>query len=467
MRFKTPPYKYQKEVLEQSANKEIYALFMEQGLGKTKVSIDTATAMYDQGAIDAMLVLAPNGVAANWVINEIPAHCPIDGNLSFVWRSKKTKKYREDLQVFLDAEAPFKVFSMNIEAIRTKDGFDVAKAFLKQRRTLMVVDESTIIKNHKAQQTKKAIELGRLAVARRILSGTPIAQSPLDLWGQCRFLSTKALPHSSYTAFKNDFAHTLLENHGNRVYERILGYKNLDKLTTAISPFSVRLLKKDNLDLPEKVYQKEYVPLSPEQERAYSDLRDMAITMIDQGLVTTTAAVVLLIKLHQITCGFLRDDDHVIHDIKNDRVTRLKELCSRIDDKIIIWAKFKHNIQQLAKEFGDEAVTYYGETKDRDESVRRFQNDDSCRYFIANEAASRGLTLTASATSIYFTNDFKLETRLQSEDRNHRIGQKRSVTYIDLISPNTVDEKILAALQAKQNISESVLKDVTAIKGLM
>ena len=99
--------------------------------------------------------------------------------------------------------------------------------------------------------------------------------------------------------------------------------------------------------------------------------------------------------------------------------------------------------------------------------MRRFQNDDDCRYLIANEAASRGLTLTASATSIYYTNDFKLETRLQSEDRNHRIGQNRSVTYIDMIAPNTVDEKIHAALKLKQNISDSVLKNVTAIKGMM
>jgi SNF2 family DNA or RNA helicase len=467
MRFKTEPYEYQKKVITQSCNKDIYALFMEQGLGKTKVSIDTATAMYDGGAIEAMLVLAPNGVAANWIINELPVHCPIDGYLGFTWRSKKTKKYKTELQEFFEAKAPFKVLAMNIEAIRTNDGNVVAQCFLKQYKCLMIVDESTIIKNVKAQQTKKAIELGKLAVAKRILSGTPIAQSPLDLWGQCQFLSNKALPHGSYTAFKNDFAHTMLENHGGRIYEKVLGYKNLDKLSDAISGFSVRLLKKDNLDLPPKVYQQELVPLSKEQEKAYVDLKEMAITMIDDGLVTTTAAVVLLMKLHQITCGFLTDDDGEIHDLKNERINRLKEICERVDDKIIIWAKFKHSIKQLKKEFGDAAVTYYGETKDRDESVRRFQNDDNCRYFIANEAASRGLTLTASATSIYFTNDFKLETRLQSEDRNHRIGQKRSVSYIDMIAPGTVDEKIHRALKLKQNVSESVLKNVTAIKGMM
>jgi SNF2 family DNA or RNA helicase len=467
MRYKTEPYLYQREVLEQSHNKEIYALFMEQGLGKTKVSLDTATAMYDNGAIDALFILAPNGVASNWVINEIPRHCPIDDARSFVWRSKKTKKYKKELEAFFEAEAPFKCLAMNIEAIRTTDGNIVAQAFLKSRRALLVVDESTIIKNVKAKQTKEAIKLGQMAVARRILSGTPIAQSPLDLWGQCQFLSPRALPHSSYTAFKNDFAHTLLESHGGRVYEKILGYKNLNKLSDSIRGFSVRLLKKDNLDLPPKVYQKEYVPLSKEQEKAYKELKNLALTMIEDGLVTTSAAVVLLIRLHQITCGFVTDDDGNIHDLKHDRITRLREICDRIDDKIIIWAKFKHSIKQLKKEFGDEAVTYYGETKDRDESVRRFQNDDDCRYLIANEAASRGLTLTASATSIYYTNDFKLETRLQSEDRNHRIGQDRSVTYIDMIAPNTVDEKIHAALKLKQNISDSVLKNVTAIKGMM
>lgn len=469
MQFKTEPYEHQLHVWDESKDREYYALFMEQGTGKTKVTIDTASYLYSQSKIKGMLVLAPNGVHSNWIINELPAHCGC-GYHTHTWNGKNTKRENKKINDFMNDENPgLKVLAMNIEAIRTARGLALAAGFLKQFKTLLVIDESTIIKNYRSLQGKTAINIGKLAQYRRILSGTPVAQSPLDLWGQAQFLSSSALPQSNYTAFKNQYAVTILDNNGQHIYEKVVGYQNLEKLTESIKPFSFRIMKKECLDLPEKVYQNEIIPLTKEQDKHYNEMKELAFSMVDQGLITSTNAVTTILRLHQIVCGFVKDDDGVIHDIKNNRLTRLVEMCESIDDKIIIWAVFKHNIRQIKEALGDQAVTYYGETSkdDRSKAVYRFNNDDSVKYFIGNEAASRGLTLVRSSTSIYFTNNFKLETRLQSEDRNHRIGQERTTSYIDFLTPGTVDERIVKALQAKQNISETVLRDIAKLKDIL
>ena len=469
MKFKTKPFAHQLEVWDISKDKEYYALFMEQGTGKTKVSIDTINYLFDLGLIDGCLILAPNGVHSNWIVNELPVHA----NFSYVdhnWTGKKTKKELSRINDFFNDETDrLKVLAMNIESIRTDFGYKTADAFVSKHKTITIIDESTIIKNYKSLQGKAACKIGNKSCYRRILSGTPIAQSPLDMWGQVQFLDKTALPQSNYTAFKNQYAITILDNSGQRVFERILGYQNLDRLTESIKPFSFRVLKKDCLDLPEKVYQQEVIPLTTEQEKAYKDMKEMAFTMIEDGLITSTNAITTMLRFHQIVCGFVKDDMGEIHDIKNNRLERLLEMVQRIDGKVIIWAVFKHNIKQIKDALGDEAVTYYGDTPkgERDNNVHRFNNDPSVRFFVANEAASRGLTLVSSHTSIYFANNFKLETRLQSEDRNHRIGQRETVSYIDFVSPGTIDERIVRALKDKKNISDTVMRNVSAMKDLI
>ena len=469
---KTKSFNHQKQCFEASKDSEYYALFLEQGCGKSKITIDTIGHLYHEGQINGALLLAPNGVHSNFA-KEMRVHYPYKYYTTFEWDSSKskTKRYTDQLNAFFNTEPQrgLKVLCMNIESIRTALGFKAACAFLQRTSAMVIVDESTIIKNHKAQQTKRAIELGKLAKYKRILSGTPVAQSPLDLWGQCQFLDANALPQSTYTGFKNQYAIVMLNKNGQRTYEQIIGYQNIDHLTKSIKPFSFRVMKKDCLDLPDKIYQKEIIPMTDEQEKVYREMKELAFSMLEDGLITSTNAVTTMLKLHQVVCGFIKDDNGNIHDIKNNRLDRLVDMCKRIEGKVIIWAVFKHNIKQIKEALGDDAVAYYGDTSaaDRQVAIDSFNEKGGARYFIANEAASRGLTLVGSSTSIYYTNSFKLETRLQSEDRNHRIGQTSKVNYIDFMTPKTIDEYIVEALLKKQSISESVLKDVNKLKEMI
>ena len=252
---------------------------------------------------------------------------------------------------------------------------------------------------------------------------------------------------------------------GNKQFRKITGYKNIDKLTADISPHSYRVTKKECLDLPDKIYQQIYVEMSKEQKKAYMQLKEHAITMIEDKLLTAANAITLMIKLHQIVCGNVYDDEGNVTRLPCPRLDTLKQILERTNGKVIIWAVFKEDIRRISEMLGEKAVCYYGEIRnsDRELAIRAFQTDERIQYFIANEAASRGLTLTSSSSSIYYSNSYKLETRLQSEDRNHRIGQTESVTYTDLICRGTVDERIIDALRGKKNLSDSILDNLGSI----
>jgi SNF2 family DNA or RNA helicase len=248
-------------------------------------------------------------------------------------------------------------------------------------------------------------------------------------------------------------------------FNEIIGYKNLDELTDKIDTFSYRVLKKDCLDLPEKNYTVRYVGMTPEQRQMYQDISDQAMIEFEDGeLVTSLQMITALLRFQQILSGHLPTDDGNLVEFKTQRLDALMSCIEESSDKIIVWSRFRYDIirikDALAKTYGsDSVVTYYGDTSDeeRQNAITLFQHGDA-RFFVANPAtAGYGLTLTAANTVIYYANDFNLETRIQSEDRCHRIGQKNPVTYIDLICEGTVDEKIVQALRDKIDISAKVL----------
>jgi SNF2 family DNA or RNA helicase len=419
--------------------------------------------------IDFALVIAPKGVYRNWVNKEIPEHFPNDiRHRIFLWQPLSTKKYKDALQdFFLNLEPGLKIFVMNVEAFSSAKGKKAGEWIAKKfgANGMIAIDESTTIKNPKAARTKSLLKISQQFKCRRILTGSPVTKSPLDLYAQCAFLDPQILGYNSYYAFQARYALTQTRTMGSLSFNEIIGYKNLDELTDKIDTFSYRVLKKDCLDLPEKNYTVRYVGMTPEQRQMYQDISDQAMIEFEDGeLVTSLQMITALLRFQQILSGHLPTDDGKLVEFKTQRLDALMSCIEESSDKIIVWSRFRYDIirikDALAKTYGsDSVVTYYGDTSDeeRQNAITLFQHGDA-RFFVANPAtAGYGLTLTAANTVIYYANDFNLETRIQSEDRCHRIGQKNPVTYIDLICEGTVDEKIVQALRDKIDISAKVL----------
>ena len=470
--FKTTPYEHQKKALKVSWDADYYALFMEMGTGKTKVAIDNIAVLYERGKIKAALVIAPKGVYDNWVKNEIPTHLPdrIERRV-LRWTPAKTKTYEEELIDFvISKEPPLKIFVMNVEAFSTKRGLEAAEAFLYQNPdNFVLVDESTTIKNRKAARTKNIMGLRHISKYRRILTGSPITKSPMDLFSQSLFLHAKALNHNSFFAFQARYAVVRQRTMGHRSFQEIVGYRRLDELSEKLDNFSYRVLKKDCLDLPEKVFVRREIELTKEQRSAYDQMSKLALAVLNDGELATTASVLTqLMRCQQICCGHLTTDDGVVQELPNNRLASLMELADEVQGKVIIWATYTHDIKKIADalsdRFGPSSVaTYYGETpqSERQEIVNWFQDPDNpLRFFVGQpKTGGYGITLTAANTVIYYSNSYDLEIRLQSEDRAHRIGQTNKVTYIDLVAPDTVDEKVLQALRDKIILAGEVLRE--------
>ena len=471
---KTKPYAHQTEAWGKSWDKPYWALFAEMGTGKSKITLDTIGALYEDGRIDAALILAPKGVFDNWITGEIPTHLPDRIPRQVMrWQPNITKRYREELREFAlkspTREKKLRIFVMNIEALSTSKGADTALAFVKHNPDcVVVVDESTTIKNRQAKRTKNIVKVGRAAKYTRILTGSPVTKSPMDLFSQCDFLSDQCLGFSSYFAYQSRYAVVQQRTMGHKSFQEIVGYRRLDELGEKLEKFSTRILKKDCLDLPDKIYVRRDVPLTDDQEKAYRQMKNLALAQLDNGELSTTQSVLTqIMRLHQICCGFLTTDEGDIVPLKNNRLDELLDIVDETQGKVIIWATWTHDIEAiteaLRRRFGPEsAAPYYGATPDdkRRAAVRDFQDPDHpLRFFISNKTGAYGITLTEAKTMIYYSNSYDLEVRLQSEDRAHRIGQTSNVTYVDLVSPKTIDEKILKALRDKNNIASQVLRE--------
>ena len=360
------------------------------------------------------------------------------------------------------------IFVMNVEAFSSVKGKTAGEWMARAlgAKGLIAIDESTTIKNHKAKRTKALMKIASGFKYRRLLTGSPITKSPMDIYSQCEFLRPGLLGYDSYYAFQGRYAVMQRRTMGAHAFQQILGYKNLEELTYRIDQFSFRVLKKDCLDLPDKIYTARYVSLTKEQVKMYKQIKEQALLLLDNGdLVSTPAVITQLLRLQQIMSGHLKTDDGDMLTFPSARMDALEEIINEHDGKAIIWSRFRHDIKQITEmlnsKFGEGcAAAYYGDTSDdeRNRIVRNFQESNALRYFVGNPAtAGYGLTLTEANLVVYYANDFNLETRIQSEDRAHRIGQKNNVTYIDLITEGTIDERIVAALRNKIDIGAKVL----------
>lgn len=470
MEFKTAPFSHQLEEWDKHRDDRIRALFWEQGTGKTKEVIDQAAWLFLKGEIDALLVLAPNGVHENWATDELPDHCPVPYRAhSWSTKSATTRWHRASAQETLESPH-LAVLLMSYDGFMTQNGRKFARLFADQRRALGVLDESQRIKTPGAKRTRSVVAFGNHLRIKRILSGTPVTNKPFDIYPQLKFLDKdfwKSHGFASYEAFKTYFGvwEDRVNGHTGQRFKQCVYFKNLDQLNEIVRSVSSRVTKEKVLDLPDKVHSKRYFSLTARQRRAYDQVKNEFLTLLDSGeLVTAPLVITRILRLQQITCGYLPSDDceNLNPFPENPRMRLLLDTLTDVEGKAIIFARFRHDIVQLVEELGPACVRYDGQVSDADrlEARRRFQDPDGPRFFVGNPAAcATGLTLHRAKTVIYYSNSFDLEHRLQSEDRAHRIGQTDHVRYIDLVAEGTVDAKIVASLRNKLSIASKITGD--------
>ena len=460
--YKTNPYEHQRNALNQSAEKLQWAYFMEMGTGKTKVTIDNMAYLFLKKQIDSALIIAPKSVYTIWE-TEISTHMPeIVNKQIFKWNIDKPKDYKK-----LNESKHFRIFLINVEALSTKRGFQACVDYLsKNKLNFVTLDESTTIKNRSAKRTKNILGLRSLSRIRRILTGSPITKSPLDLYTQCQFLSPELLGFSSYLAFRNRYAEmTDIPVGSGRFVSVPKYYKRLEELETKLQQFSTRIRKDQCLDLKPKIRQKRYIELEGESKKIYDRLRISALAIVEDSTISFSNKLTEIVKLHQVCNGFTKSDEGELLNLHSQKLTALEEILEETDGKVIIWANYIYNIKQiimfLKKKYGDKSVvSIYGEVnvEDRKRAVERIQKDPTCRFMVGNPTTGGfGLTLTACTTVIYFSNNYNLEVRKQSEDRAHRMGQKNSVTYIDIVAKDTLDEAIMKSLVTKGHLAAKTL----------
>ena len=465
-KFKTPPYAHQLKALEMSWNREVFAYFMEMGTGKSKVLLDNIAMLYDRGKINGVLIVAPKGVYKNWYDSEIPIHLPDHiQKKAVLWQSLIGQKQKLKLNSLFKVEIDLHILIMNVEAFSTKKGVEFATKFLASHNALFAIDESTTIKNPGAKRTKNILKLSKEGKYRRILTGSPVTKSPLDLYTQCHFLDSYLLDHSSYYTFRTRYAIMRTANFSGRSVQLVVGYHNLEELTEKLKAFSYRVLKDDCLDLPPKTFMKRTIQLTAEQNKVYQQMKQMALAEMNGKMITTATALTQLMRLHQITCGHFKADDDSIQEIKNNRITELMDVLEEVEGKAVIWAHYRHDIativREIEKKYPMSVVTYYGDTstENRQKAIKKIQDPESKVRFLVGtpQTGGYGITLTGASTMIYYSNGYDLEKRQQSEARIDRIGQEKPMTYIDILAEDTVDERIVKALRKKVNIATQIM----------
>lgn len=486
-KFKTQPYRHQLECLNRFGRKPVFALLAEMGTGKTWIVINNIADLWSSGDCDAVLVLAPNGVHSNWTRLELPKHMPDWVRWkAAAWAATPRKQQRDEIEAVMQDEAgELRVFTMNWEALQSKRGVEAARQFAKSANNLMIVcDESDAIKNPTAKRTKELMTLKPLSRWRRIMSGTPINNAPFDAFSQFGFLDSRILKTSSFYAFKAEYAEMLpatnplvasiKERTRSRGVPQVVAtaggrpkYRNLDKLSALIAPHSFRVLKKDCLDLPDKIYKTLYFSLTPQQQAVYKKA-ESECRLAFEGEETPFNKLVAVGKLAQVTSGYYIHplaEEPVRIEGDNPKLDLLVERTQAIvnaGEKVIVWARYRVEIEDIVtrlRDAGIKAVEYHGGTKanERTEAIDSFENGDA-QVFVGNQqAGGTGITLVAASYVIYFSNNFSLRDRLQSEDRAHRIGQTKNVTYINIVAEGTIDEAVIGALMSKKNVAEQIV----------
>jgi hypothetical protein len=484
-------FKHQLIAKDLLSNHEYFALIMEMGTGKSRIVIDDWLARVTSGLADDLVILAPKGAYLNWIgtdeeLGELDKWVPDewkDKILVAPWVSGGTAAQQSATNQLLRATVP-RFLTMNIEALnRPGPARQYLLKFVDNRKVIGVVDESTTIAHESASRTKFLLnDMAYRFVTRRILSGLVAPESPMDLYSQYHFLDWRIIGQRSFYGFRNRYAITQKvdfrpmekrirdRNENRRAKEAvvIVSYRNIDELNQKIMKNSYRVTKDEVLDLLPKIYKFWDVELTAEQERIYRQMHDIATAQLTESNYTTASMKLdQLGKLQHILCGHVRQEDGTLYDIPENRTEAVVEILHEYAGKAIIWAPYPQALRKIAKrlleEFGeDSTVCYWGETKLEERLVARgrIQNDDKCRFIVSNQSVGKfGNTWTSCNLVIYYANSFDNEDRQQSEDRAHRIGQTKYVTYIDLRAKGTIDERLIQVLRKKINMASTLQGD--------
>lgn len=450
---------HQQAAVEKLRPLKVGALFMEMGTGKSRTAIELA------------LRRRPRCKRVLWF-------CPISVKETI---RQEICKHVEGADVYMfcastrEGAIP-KAFwyIVGIESMSASARLTLAARSLVDASTMVIVDESSYIKGHRASRTKWITEIGRQATWRVILTGTPLTQGVVDLFAQMRFLSPSILGYASFYSF----AANHLEYHP-RQRRRIVRAHNTALLAAKIAPYAYQVTKAECLDLPQKLYESRWAELSPQQRDLYVSVRDDLLARIAEvpEWQQDTAIFRLFTALQQVACGFYRERPSpgappVHHVVPQRRLDLLVDTLGEIPDgeKVVIWVRWRNILEDVVKRISEdldgEVVTYHGgcTEQQRGEAIGRFRG--AARYFVATpECGSHGLSLTDAAYQVFYTNSFKYADRIQAEDRSHRLGQNRPVTYIDVAVSCSIEQRIHEALQQKANVAGDFRRQIERVKG--
>lgn len=475
-KYKFEPFDHQREALLRGLDQPAYALFMDPGTGKTKVIIDDAAVSWLRGGINANLVFCPNSIKSNWV-DELEIHDPMEREVHQHTTMPRLKKF-----ISLRTDKP-KWLIVGIESLSAGAAYSILKDYVCYHKTNVVIDESSRIKNFNSTRTTRAIDLGSMGKRRRIATGTPMTKGVQHLWSQYQFLDEYIID-MGYYSFRNQFCVM-----GGFKAKKIIGNKDVDELLEIVRPYTYIAKKEDCLDLPPKTFQVRRIQPSKEMVRLYNELVAEGAVLSGDRVTSYEYVITRDLRLQQITGGFVYTDpipeemtgaefaqaadDGRLDPIDggNPKIEELNNLADEIDGKIIVWCRYRAEIgavaQCLRKRGDGKVVEYHGgvSNDDRTDARRSFQSDPDVKYFVGQQSTGGiGITLHASNTTIYFSNSFNLEDRIQSEDRTHRSGQKSdSVTYVDLVidQPDWVDSKVLKSLRNDRDYVDYLMEELS------
>lgn len=477
--FKTEPAPYQLAALQKLYSRESMALFMDMGTGKSKTAIDMAAAKRMEGSIGSLLIVCKLSLRTNWV-EQFDIHCPIPTSIHLPDTTKQ-----KAFESWLKSKADFKVMIVGTESLSAGRMYEMADLFMKTAdKPAMIVDESSMIAGPKAERSKRCVALGRQAVFRMALTGTPLRESPLDVYMQFEYLDSNIVGIGDYFAFRNRYA--VMGGYRDPKTGKplqVVGYQNLDELIETIAPYTFQITKKQALpELPDKRYQKRVLQLTKKQKALYDEMKREGAYIVNGKELVVDNVLGQILRLHQICSGIAAEVHETVKLVKgeervvksythmlieepdsNPKIQEVMAILQETSDPVIIWCAYLPEIAMLVNalekaDMGDQVIQFHGgvSEEDRDIARREFQARTK-RIFIGNaQTGGMGLTLTAATTVIYVSNTHKMEDRLQSEDRAHRRGQTSSPMYIDLVMEKTVDVAIIRSLQEKKDLSDFV-----------
>jgi len=471
--FKTKPRDYQREGLDRAWGKEAFAFYMDMGTGKTKTSLDLFSSYFIDGKVERVLVTTKFSTRRNWEA-EIGIHCPVATDVHILDTSKV--KAFEEWNTKTDAGLKFLI--VGTESLAAGNAVKYAQKFVDSALAVgMIVDEAHMIKTHNATRSKNCVTLGKSARYKVVMTGTPIAQGPMDLYMQFEFLDPNIIGVGDFYSFRNRYAVM-----GGFEGRQVIGYQNMEELIELVSPFVYQVRKDDVLkELPPKIFETRTVELTAEQRRLYREIakKDRAVTG-DRG-ITVNTVLERMLRLQEIVGGIItyeRNPDiydgskfeHSRIEGKNPKVEELMSIVEENPVSTIVWCRFVEEIQMvteaLVEKYGSNSVVQiYGAISEDvrwDNVSEKFQKGHA-RFIVGNAATGGvGLNMTKAELVVYFSNSFSFTDREQSEDRAHRIGQTRSVTYIDIVAEDTVDEVVVKALREKKDVSEYVRTSIAS-----